>query len=183
MKATKMLQDEHRVIERFLHVLAKLADRAEKGRIEEEKFSQVLDFIQTFADRCHHGKEEDVLYPLLEKKGIPKVGGPIGMMLFEHEEGRGYVAGLTKAIEGYRSGKNTKEEIIENARGYIGILENHIPKEDNILYPMGEQVLSPQDDSNLISEFEKIEKERIVPGKHEEYHRLIERLEKEIKND
>lgn len=181
MEAVNTLKDEHQVIRRFLTVLAKLADQAEETRqVDLEKFEKVLDFIKTFADRCHHGKEEDILYPLLEKRGIPKEDGPIGMMLLEHDQGREYVAGLTEALEKHKKGEDSVDDIVENARGYIQILQNHIPKEDDILYPMAEEVLKPEDNKELLAEFEKVEEEKIGPGKHEEYHQLIDQLEKEI---
>lgn len=182
MQAINTLKDEHQVIQRFLVVLEKLADQVEEtGKVDVERFEKILDFIKTFADRCHHGKEEGILFPLVEKRGIPKEEGPIGMMLLEHDQGREYVAGLTEALKKYQEEEDTSNEVAENARGYIEILRNHIPKEDDILYPMAEEVLKPEDDKELIAEFEKVEEEKIGPGKHEEYHQLIDQLEKEVK--
>ena len=95
-KATELLSDEHRVIERVLAVVEKLAAAPVEGRLDSWK--QALDFIRHFADGCHHLKEEKVLFPAMEEHGIPRDGGPIGMMLMEHEEGRGYVRTMMAAL-------------------------------------------------------------------------------------
>lgn len=179
MKSTQSLSEEHRVIERYLAVLEKIIEKPKFGGEDISDLEKILDFIRNFADRCHHGKEEDVLFPAMGKAGVPRDGGPIGMMLYEHKEGRGYVAGLTKALGEFRNGKkDTQKEIRDNAQSYIEFLQSHIPKEDNILYPMAEEVLTDADDQRLLKQFEEIEEKRIGPGAHEKYHALIDELEK-----
>lgn len=177
LEATKILSEEHRLIERYLVVLEKITGQKNFAREDVSDLTQILDFIRTFADRCHHGKEEEFLFPMLEQRGIPKEGGPIGMMLLEHEEGRKYVAGFARALEDFKKGQNTWDQIQENAQAYIGFLRNHIPKEDNILYPQGAEVLNEADDQKLLVDFERIEKERIEPGVHEKFHCLLKELE------
>lgn len=79
----------------------------------------------------------------MENAGIPRNGGPIGVMLLEHEEGRRYVKAMNRAVEEYRSGsRNAPEEFIENARNYISLLEQHIWKEDNILFNLADQYIA-----------------------------------------
>ena len=92
MQPTSILSNEHRVIEIMLSVLENLADKtiAEK-KLERQAAEEVIDFIRIFADRCHHGKEENHLFVALVDKGMPKEGGPIGQMLLEHDQGREYV--------------------------------------------------------------------------------------------
>jgi hemerythrin-like domain-containing protein len=95
-KPTQILSDEHRVIERVLTALEGLIKRPVGGSLDDWK--KAVDFFRTFADQCHHFKEEKVLFPAMEEHGIPSDGGPIGMMLTEHEEGRSYVRGMAAAI-------------------------------------------------------------------------------------
>jgi hemerythrin-like domain-containing protein len=182
MLATENLKKEHQVIIRMITVLIVASDKLEKGQdVSPNVFENALDFIKTFADRCHHGKEEDALFLVFGERGIPKHGGPIAVMLMEHEQGRLYVKGLTEALAKYKSGdKTAKSAIVENARGYADLLDRHIYKEDNILYPMGDKVLSESDNEKLLEKFEKIEKEIIGEGKHEYYLHMIEELEKEL---
>jgi len=182
MLATENLKEEHQVILRMIKVLIVASDKLEKDEdVSVDVFKKAVDFIQTFADRCHHGKEQDTLFPLLEERGILRHRGPIAVMLMEHEQGRLYLKGLTEALSRYESGdKTAKRAIIENARGYAELLDQHIYKEDNILYPMGDKVLSQSDNRELLEKFEKIEKEIIGKGKHEYYLHIIEELEKEL---
>ena len=81
-------------------VLSVSAFRVEKGQdIPKDFFPRAVDFIRNFADRTHHGKEEDNLFPALEQHGMPRQGGPVGVMLDEHDQGRGLVSTLKARAE------------------------------------------------------------------------------------
>lgn len=182
MSATEELKHEHRLIERMLAILGVAVARADAGQEPPAQFfPRVVDFMRNFADRCHHGKEEDNLFPAMERRGIPRQAGPIGVMLIEHDQGRAYVRGMDKAGQRFASGDGTAlKAAIENARRYAELLRQHIYKEDNILYQMADQVLTPADQQELLSKFEEVERERIGAGKHEEYVKLVEDLERDV---
>jgi hemerythrin-like domain-containing protein len=92
MSATDDLRTDHRAIERMLAILETAAQRIDQGvRVPPDVFRQGVDFVRNFADRCHHAKEEENLFPRMEARGVPRDGGPIGVMLFEHDEGRAYI--------------------------------------------------------------------------------------------
>ena len=75
--ATKVLRHEHEAILKILDVTEKVANRLERGEaVRQEVLANLQEFFRLFADQCHHGKEEDLLFPLLEQKGIPRTGGP-----------------------------------------------------------------------------------------------------------
>ncbi|MCK5562617.1 hemerythrin domain-containing protein [Candidatus Bathyarchaeota archaeon] len=133
--AIEILKEEHRVIKRMLTILNVACEKLEKDEeVSTEIFRKAIDFIRVFADQCHHGKEEETLFPLVEQRGIPREGGPTGVMRMEHEQGRNFVKALADAVERYDQGdRNAKAAIIENARGYTQLLAQHIPKEDDIL--------------------------------------------------
>lgn len=95
-KPTEMLSAEHRVIERMLDILQRLANEPPEKSLEAWK--KALDFFSRFADKCHHCKEEQVLFPAMEEHGIPRDGGPIGVMLVDHEQGRSYVRSMVAAL-------------------------------------------------------------------------------------
>jgi len=182
MSATENLKEEHQVILRMIKILRMASERLKGGQlVSVNVFKKAVEFVQTFADRCHHGKEQDTLFPFLGKRGIPTTGGSIAVMLAEHEQGRSYVKGLSEALQEYESGdKEARKAIVHNALGYAELLEQHIYKEDNILYPMGDKVLSSSDNMELLDKFEKIEKEIIGEGRHEYYLHMISELEKEL---
>lgn len=176
MRPTEILREEHEHIKELLKVLENVSSRMESGeKIDEKDLEEILKFIRIFADRCHHGKEEDVLFPAMEKAGIPREIGPIAVMLAEHEDGRRFVSNMAEAVEGYRRGEESSQSrFVENARNYVVLLAQHIDKENNILYPMAEAHIPEREKDYLIEEFERIERERIGRGMH---HELLETLE------
>lgn len=182
MRATEALSTEHRAIERILRILTTAAAGLDRGQdIPPATFERLLDFLRNFADRCHHGKEETLLFPALVRKGISKEGGPVGVMLEDHEAGRRYIRGLSEAVEAYkRNEPGARDAIARNARGYADVLTRHIFKEDHVLFRMADQVLTPAEQEELVSGFERIEDEEIGAGVHESYHRMIGELEKEF---
>lgn len=162
----------------MLRILKKVCDRLESGdEVNPEHLDQILNFIKVFADQCHHGKEEDLLFPAMEEAGIPREGGPIGVMLTEHDMGRGYVKSMNEAVSKYKAGNHkVSSTIVENAESYIELLTPHIEKEDNILYAMADMHLSEKKQEELLEGFEKVESEKIGIGKHEEFHKLLHHL-------
>lgn len=178
MKATEQLMEEHRAIEAMLDILESVCLKLEAGEaVDVEHLERILEFFRIFADQCHHGKEEDLLFPAMEKAGIPREGGPIGVMLIEHTHGREYVKGMSVAVASYKAGEaNAASAFIANARGYLTLLRQHISKEDNILYRMADMHLSAKKQEELLEQFDQVERERIGPGKHEEFHKLLEHL-------
>lgn len=182
MLATEQLVEEHNVIERLLAVLQATATKLERGDdLAPEVLERELDIIRNFADRCHHRKEEGSLFPLMEKHGIPREGGPIGVMLIEHDKGREYVRQMIDAVRSYAAGdKVAGRDFAAAARAYAQLLSQHIYKENNILYPMANRVLGRQEHKELTERFEQIEAEEIGAGKHHEYLHSVEQLEKEV---
>ncbi len=180
---TTVLTEEHTVIKRVLTALETAAEQLEKGKpVPLEIFSKGIDFIRNFADKCHHHKEEDFLFTKAVEAGLPKEGGPIGVMLHEHELGRELVKKTAEALKKYSTGdvKATKE-LTGNLQQFIELLREHIDKEDNILYPMIESMLPEKEQKSLSHAFEKVEEEEMGEGTHEKYLKLAEEIEKEAK--
>ncbi len=179
MKPTQELSHEHRAIERMLAILDTACDRIEGGeKIDPCHLESSVEFVRVFADRCHHGKEEDLLFPAMVKAGIPKEGGPIGAMLAEHEQGRRFIRALAEAIPAYRADEpEARQEVVRNARGYVSLLGQHIQKEDFVLFPMADRVLRPAIQDYLNKAFAKVEDEVIGRGVHERFHALLDELE------
>ena len=180
MKPTDELKKEHQAIRLMLRILDQVCRRLEaREKVDPAQLERIVEFIQVFADRCHHGKEEDLLFKAMVDAGFPQEGGPIAVMMHEHGLGREYAKGLTDAVRKYRTDPSAAGRIVQNARNYILLLGQHIDKEDNILYPMADQHLSPAKQEELLRQFEDLEQQRIGPGKHEEFHRLLEQLRRE----
>jgi hemerythrin-like domain-containing protein len=131
-----------------------------EGVIPAAHAHSALEILKNFADRCHHGKEEDILFPALEA-AAPGFG-PTQVMRHEHVEGRGYIKGMTDALAGADS-----LGFALNAENYAELLEQHIGKEDGILFPMAANLLDDETDARLLEAYRKIEHEDMGNGTHE----------------
>jgi hemerythrin-like domain-containing protein len=179
MLASEVLKSEHRGIERMLKVLEKEAARLEAGEpVQLRTFEDGVEFLRNFADRCHHTKEETRLFPALKAAGVAVEGGPIGMMLAEHEQGRKHIRGMAEALEAYKNGdRSAGAALASSARAYVSLLRQHIWKEDNVLFPMADRILPESEQASLIASFDKIEEEEMGPGVHERYHQMLDELD------
>ena len=180
MVATEALKKDHRVIERVIGVLEKVAKKIDNG---EEVSADVLkiaaDFIRNFADNYHHGKEEDLLFKRMADRGFPVEGGPIGMMLVEHDEGRGYAKAMAEGAEKYAGGDAGAKKIFsENAKNYGDLLSQHIQKEDGILYMMANNLIKEDEQQELLNIFNIVEIEKLGEGGRQRYVDLVDELEK-----
>jgi hemerythrin-like domain-containing protein len=155
---TKVLRQEHQVILRVLKILDHLLVRNDQGQgFETASFERCVEFFRLFADACHHAKEENLLFPLLESRGIPREGGPIGVMLQEHTVARELTRRMGEALDALAEGdQGAVTPFIATAREYIQLLTQHIFKEDNVLFAMGDQVMSSEDQSSLCARFGEV---------------------------
>lgn len=151
--ATKNLEDDHVHILRLIEVMDRIigADDPDISHIES-----IVDIIRNFADGLHHAKEENQFFPYLAKRGFSPEQGPVAVMLHEHTLGREYVKGIADNVELYKSGSAAAlNDIYSNMSGYAGLLQNHIGKENNILFRMADRALSEEDHAILLREFEE----------------------------
>lgn len=177
--AIQGLMDEHRVIERVLGALDTFALRLESGECEDRAaLKDFVTFFREFADKLHHGKEEDRLFAEMERNGFPKEYGPLGVMYAEHVEGRGHVRALAELATG--SGPLDADErqvASRHALAYVPLLRAHILKEDNILYPMALQAIRNEDLEALGLAFQTFESDMLGAGARERYLALADALE------
>lgn len=182
MIATDILMSEHRVIERVIAALEVAAKELEDGQnVRPGFFLDAADFIKGFADGCHHRKEEGVLFKTMSENGVPVQGGPIGVMLSDHEQGRVFTRGMRASAEKLSGGDAVaRTEVVRNALGYATLLRQHIFKEDNILFPMANKVIQGEQREAVADGFEHVEHEETGEGIHEKYLALAEKLEREM---
>jgi len=180
MKATEQLRAEHEGIGVMLRVVDQVCAKLEsEGSFNDEQFEKIIEFLKVFVDRCHHGKEEDLLFPAMEKAGVPRNGGPIDQMLFEHQQGRRHVSAMDDALKQYRTGSaGAGSEISAQARSYKALMTQHIDKENSVLFPMADSLLSEEIQETLFVKFEELEEKRIGKGVHERFHTLLDELGK-----
>lgn len=172
MHPTEILSSEHRVIEQVLDCLEAMAAEArQKGSLDVERAGQALEFLRTFADACHHGKEEERLFPMLVARGMPRHLGPIAVMLDDHRAGREYVRRMSDAREA-----GDVEGFARAAGAYVLLLREHIGKEDGVLFPMAESMLDGEARRALLDSFRAFEHEDLGAGAHERLVALADEL-------
>ncbi len=153
--AIEILINEHAAILISLNILDEICNRIMAGiDAPVEDIIWLINFQKVFADRNHHGKEEGIFYPALEKAGISIERSPIAVMLTDHDMGRGFV---NQMLEDLNKTPLNKSEFIKLAHGYIATLKWHIEKENNILYPMGDKFLSETKQKELSESFENFD--------------------------
>jgi len=184
MKPTDDLMNEHKVI---LHVLESAAEEASRmsstNEIRPARIEQLLDFFRGFADKCHHSKEENHLFPLLEKKGMSHDSGPIAVMLMEHTEGRRRLANIVELLPAAkRDDKGAVRVIVENLSAYVALLKAHIDKENKVLFPMSDRILTNEDQVDLEKAFDIVERIETGDGVHEKYHQLAHSITESSKS-
>jgi len=146
MDAIAGLMSEHEEIVVALTKLEAFCDALQAdGKTDKTRLGDFVEFLSCFADTIHHGKEEELLFKVMQEHDFPVDGGPIAVMLEEHDEGREYIAVMRAGVEQESdwSAENLME-ICQAAQGYTALLRAHINKEDNILYKMALEVLPPE---------------------------------------
>jgi hemerythrin-like domain-containing protein len=181
LRATEILMSEHRLIEQVLDCLEEAAGRLEDGEdISPDIFIDAAEFVAGFADGSHHRKEEDILFVAMTEKDMPADIGPVAVMLHEHEEGRRFTAAFRSAAEQMKTGDDASAaslDVVRNAFDYVNLLREHIVKEDNVLFPMAEQVISGDSMQVVSREFEKILADDAENGTRAGYEALVEKLD------
>jgi hemerythrin-like domain-containing protein len=174
---TEILEFEHRTILKVVGAAAVLVARIEAGEaIEPPILEDVVAFMRTYADRYHHAKEEAQLYPCLVQRGVPTTGCPIGALMGEHKEARALVTALSDAVAPYAAGDPTaRETALTSLKGIATLYPNHIWKEDYLLFPMTNKVLSQEDQQELLERFAQVD-EAMGAGAREHFERLAAEL-------
>ena len=159
MHPTEILSLEHRAIEARLDALEEQIHATAAGQAFPRRFfDEALDFFRNFADGYHHAKEENLLFPRLKERGMPANGGPIAVMLAEHDEGRACLKAIRENLDAAEQGdRDARRAVLDYAAAYIEMLRAHIQKEDNILFRMAAMILQPDDVAELQKEFAAVE--------------------------
>jgi len=176
MQARGPLMIEHRLIERMLAVIGEnLQQVKHTGQIDPLFVDTAADFIRTYADRTHHGKEEDILFRELRRRPLSAEDRQVmDELIEEHAFGRDTTARLVAANHRYRNGvAGTLSEIVEAFTTLIGFYPNHIIKEDRIFFPAARAYMTGEEDQAMLAEFLEFDRKMI----HEKYTAMVVELE------
>ena len=158
----------------------KVFDAGEKafaaGNPDPGMVGELLRYFVEYVDGCHNKKEENHLFPLLEERGVPSQEGPLGVMLQEHTRSVELLARLKPLADAYVGGDDSVlHELSRVYAEYIGLLKQHFWKENDILYPMGEKVLSQADGDKVVEGIAATEN-ALSPDTRARYYKLADDL-------
>ena len=160
MTATQVMGAEHRTIETVAKALGDLALAIEKGQnADVALLKTAVEFFRVYADKLHHGKEEALFFPMLVKRGVPPQGCPIGGLNHEHEMGRALVGALEEGITFYAQKKpGAQDGLVQTLRRIVDLYQNHIWKEDAMVFPMADKILTKADQKELSGKFAGVDR-------------------------
>jgi len=177
MKAIDILVDEHDYILKMISIAEEILQTDDYLTVDINHVESIVDFVKNFADKCHHLKEEDILFMEMEKSGMSREDGPIAVMLNEHNEGRVFIKQAQTGIELFKQGYiSSFLQIQENLLNYCQLLTQHIGKENNILYPMAERILPVNVGQDMTTQFEHINVSTPQNEYHDKYIKMVEEL-------
>lgn len=180
-RATEELAREHKVIQKAVAVMAQIVEQLElRHQVEPDLLRDLLQFMRVFSEQCHHSKEESYFFPYLESKGVPSTGCPLSALRGEHAKARQLMADLNSAAAAYIAGpEKGRLTLIQVLQSLVTLYPAHIWKEDYLLFPMAEKILSEEDDIQLLQQFD-IAEEEIGTHAHAAFERLAEELEQRL---
>ena len=176
MQARGPLMIEHRLIERMISVIKRVLAQIESTEKVDPLFvDTAADFIRMYADRTHHGKEEDILFRDLSKRPLSAEDQRVmNELIEEHVFGRQTIKKLVEANASYRSGdESAVGEIAESLRTLVQFYPRHIEKEDKIFFPAARAYFTEEEDQAMLAEFWEFDRKMI----HEKYKSVVEGLE------
>lgn len=175
------LRHDHRLIERVIAVLERASQQIDAGEeVSPDTLEQAREFVRGFADGCHHAKEEHALFPALSAKNPAIEFGPVRVLTEDHDAGRMLMADLEVAIGLMRRGDAGGALAARKAMvTYTHMLRRHIAKEEEILFPLSDGLLTEADAEALTEQFEHVEHET-GPGAHERFEALVAELESAV---
>lgn len=179
MKARGPLMVEHRLIERMIELIKKeTLDISNKKEVNISFIDAAVDFIRTYADRTHHGKEEDILFKFLSAKKMSEDHKKMMQELIdEHKYGRSVVKELIDAREKYYGGKKEYASTIAKKLNILAeFYPKHIKKEDMVFFPQTEKYISEDENESMINDFWEFDRKMI----HEKYSLIVNQLEDKI---
>ena len=178
---TRQLADEHEYVLLVVGAMeAEAASIERSGRVHSDRVAQMIDFTRNFTDGDHHAKEEDLLFPLLEERSAA-AAGTISVLLSEHQAARECIRAIAAALPDAEAADAERAAaaramIAENLKLYAFLLPLHIGKEDTVLFPLLEDVLSPQEQEILGEDFARLARQPGSPETVARYHRLAHTL-------
>lgn len=178
MKATADLRSEHGGVARMLGIMDAMAARARRGEhVALDDLEQVIEFLRVFVDKCHHTKEEELLFPAISAGNMTSTEPTVAILLEEHARGRATVARIQAALRGLAViDEAALAELADALTAYTALLRAHIHREESDCFDAADRELPAAVQEELEEGYQRVEREEVGGGVHEAFHALLERL-------
>ncbi len=176
MQARGLLMIEHRLIERMIQVMKDALNKIQTtNKLDPVFIDTVVDFIQMYADRTHHGKEEDILFNGLAQRSLSAPDRQVmNELMDEHVFARNTTNALIEANQRYRNGDSSAlTDIVEKISTLVEFYPKHIQKEDDTFFPASRSYMTEEEDQSMLEEFWEFDRKMI----HEKYDAVVQSLE------
>ena len=171
---------EHEMIERAMAVLKSNLEKIDEAVKTPLQMQRAIDFLLVFGDKMHNTKEEKFLFPLMGQKGMPGEGGPIGVMLMEHDAERNLLQKMMTELPNLAEASATgRQKFAAEGFEYLTIRAEHIWKENDVLYAMGRKLFSDEDNASLLDAFKTLDKMTYGSEAREHYMQMLVEVEKD----
>jgi hemerythrin-like domain-containing protein len=174
MKPRGPLMIEHRLIEKMIAIIKQyLSDIATTEKPDLNFIDTAVDFIKIYADRTHHGKEEDILFRDCQNKNMSDEDIRVmNELIEEHKKGRSIVSALIQAKKDYQNGNDTSDLIKEQLKALVDFYPQHIEKEDKLFFPNSEKYFTAEELQLMLAEFWEFDRVMI----HKKYEQVVAEL-------
>ncbi|MFX0169927.1 MAG: hemerythrin domain-containing protein [Candidatus Hodarchaeota archaeon] len=178
MQPLERLAEEHQLIEKAIFVTQEFRREIKDDKvIQPKRYWMLIDFWSTFADIVHHGKEEQQLFPAIERQGgVSEFGEIIDQLVEEHMRLLGYISDLRRHAKPMFTGnKKARQTVLSNLESYVKLIIPHIKREDEELFPAAANLLSRKEMAGLAKEFKTMDA-RTRPQVLSYYRMLLDKL-------
>jgi hemerythrin-like domain-containing protein len=177
MKSTVLLRDEHRIIQLFLSAAElEIATIRKSHRLNREKLHCILDFLTNYVGWAHHNKEEKYLFVKIKERCREDMSIPVAVMVHEHAEGRSRIRTIQEAVTVAGNDEAAAAKIADSFADYVHFMNNHINKENKVIFPLADRLLTSLDQLVLAEKFAKVDREVLDEGAKLKYHQLAQNI-------
>ncbi len=174
------LMVEHRLIEKIVAIMEKQADRIKKNQLADIGYvDSIIDFVKTYADRCHHGKEEDILFKGLKDKNLSAEHlEMVNALIKEHNYARRITSQIVEERNNYFNSTSEAEkqliafEIYEHLKALVNFYPVHIKKEDKEFFFPCMEYFTKKEKQKMLDQFFEFDRNLI----HQKYRKLVQEL-------
>ena len=178
MTPTENLINEHKKINELLDIMSKIALKIKsKDVFYPNDVEEIVKYLINLIENSHHGKEDDVFYPELISSGIPKETAPLSIINYEHVISERYLKDISSCVVNCKIGNDFSGELLaDSLRNYVIAIKNHIQREEEIIFPIANEVFSVEKQNEILQRFDVIEQKYFSISFNDQFNKLLNEL-------